>query len=178
MGKYMRIGNMQINTKDLSFEYEGKHYSKEEAESLPMKTITITLEHKEWKNLCKYVMLGIWYMNEEIKEVSDITTNMRAMLLYSRVRMCKELRERILENKDEESSVTLSLTEWATLRDCIWQGTSWISEHVRKPSKRKYSEKVGLEYHNMIMREERKAYKDMTIEEELSYLYNHAINFV
>lgn len=181
MGKFMRINKMKIDTNDLSFEFEGKHYSKSEAESLPKKTITIALGRKEWKGLCKYVMFGIWYMNEEIKEVSDITTNVRAMLLYSRVRMCKELRAHILKCMTEDaerSSVTFTLTEWATLRDCIWQGTSWVGEHVRKSSKRKSSEKVGLEYHNMILREEQKAYENMTIEEELSYMYDIAINYV
>lgn len=175
----MRIGNMQLNTKDLSFECEGKHYSKDEAESLPTKTITITLKCKEWTELCKYVMLGMWYMNEEIKEVSDITKEMRTMLLSSRVRMCKELRERILNGKTkdaEEYSVTLLLTEWATLRDCIWQGTSWVGEHTHKRKRKK--EGVGLKYHNMIMRKEREAYNNLTDEEELSFLYNTAINFV
>lgn len=177
----MIIGNMKINTDDLSFEYEGKHYSKEEAESLPTKAITITLKRKEWAELCKYVMLGMWYMNEEIKETFDITTNMRAMLLSSRVRLCKELRKRILEYKTNnvgDYSVTLSLTEWATLRDCIWQGTSWVEEHTHKRKRRNERENIGYKYHYLILRKEKEAYNNMTLEEELSYLYTTATNFV
>ena len=170
-----------MNTNDFSIEHRGKRYSKEEVESLPTKTITIELECREWRKLCKYVMFGIWYMNEEIHETHDITKNMRAMLLSSRVRMCKEIREHIISNKRKDAkefSVTLSLTEWATLRDCIWQGISWVGEHTHTRKRKSFREDVGLKYHDMIMRKEVEAYNSMTDEEELSFFYNTAINFV
>ena len=157
--------------KNSNSENKGIQLTKDFVDSLPSKSITITLKSKEWRELCEYVLWGIEYMKEEVEEGCFAA---RAILLMSRVNMCNRLRHQILESQTKSQhkcSITLPLHEWSTLRDCIWQGTSWQEEHSPKMQTGK---SVGYRYHNLIMARECEAHQSMTFEEKTAWMYNIA----
>ena len=166
-----------FNVSDKSMDYRGYHITREEAERLPMKKMAITMSPKEWRKVCDYVMLGTWFMNEEIYSSKP---NPRVGLLYNRVNMCSNIRKDIIElikQKKVSNTVTLSILEWSTLRDCIWQGMNWMPYHSHKRNF-SYAKCDGMKYHDMIMVKEREAYDEMTPEEKISLTYHMAVNFV
>lgn len=180
MGKYMNtllFNSLVFNVSDKSMDYQGYHITKEEAEKLPIKKMAITMSPKEWRKVCDYVKLGTWFMNEEIYSSKP---NPRLGLLYNRVNMCNSIRKDIVESikqKRESYTVILSILEWSTLRDCIWQGMNWMLYHTHKRNF-SYEKCEGIKYHNMIMAKEREAYDEMTPEEKVSLTYHRGVNFV
>ena len=180
MGKYMNTflyNSLVFNVSDKSMDYQGYHITKEEAEKLPIKKMAITLSPKEWRKVCDYVKLGTWFMN---KEIYGSKPNPRVHLLYNRVNMCSSIRKDIVESikqKRESYTVILSILEWSTLRDCIWQGMNWMLYHTHKRNF-SYEKCEGKKYHDMIMAKEREAYDEMTPEEKASLTYHMGVNFV
>ena len=71
--------------KNSNSENKGIQLTKDFVDSLPSKSITITLKSKEWRELCDYVLWGIEYMKEE---VDGGWFAPRSMLLLKRVIFC------------------------------------------------------------------------------------------
>ncbi len=146
-------------------------FTKDFVESLPRRFMTITLTSKKWRELCEYVLWGMLYIKEEVEEGSS---PLKAILLMNRVNTCNRLRDQIMESQAKSMymcSITLPLHEWSTIRDCIWQGTSWEREHNPKMQ---ISESVGYVYHNFIMERESVAHQSMTFEEETAFMHDIA----
>ncbi len=157
--------------KNSNSENKGIQLTKDFVDSLPSKSITITLKSKEWRELCDYVLWGIEYMKEEVDGGCFAP---RSMLLLKRVIFCEQLRKHILERLTRQSSkcsMTLQLHEWNALRDCLWQGTTWAEEHNPKMQ---IGECIGYRYHNLIMEKARKCHQSMTPKEMEAWAYKTA----